>query len=476
MDTTELRQVRRNLDRFLKRFDDCIATGPSRRHLRTYVGGQIGDLPRKNAEAMALEAGVAPRTLVEFLGWHRWEEEQVRRRVQEIVIRDHGDEEATGVIDETGMPKKGDKTVGVDRQYCGASGKIDNCVVTVNLGYVTEDFHAVIDTELYLPKESWGQDQIRRREAGIPETLQYRPKWKIALEQLERARDNGVPLHYVTADETYGACAEFRDGAAGLGLIYMVEVPRSTWGWTRRPHVVEPAPSAGQGRPRTRPHLAAGSPTARRVDRLWRRGGPHWEMFHIKDTEKGPVVWEVRATRFWVSQESLPGPAGWLVVARNVLDGEVKYFLSNAPEDFPLEKLLAIAFSRWHIERLFQDAKGEIGLDQFQVHQYLPVRRHLILSMVSLLFLMKETTRLREKKPLVERAPGPRGRGSPTGPGPAAERTHPTFEEADGVAALSSDGAPQSLSNPSSQTTSSTPPEGHLHLTVAEVLPCFVAE
>lgn len=398
MDTAELRQVRRNLDRFVKRFDDCIATRPSRRHLRTYVRGQVSDLPRKNAEAIALDAGVAPRTLEEFLALHRWDEERARQRVQEIVIRDHGDEEAIGVIDETGMPKKGDKTVGVARQYCGATGKIDNCVVTVNLGYVSKDFHTVIDTDLYLPEDSWGQDAKRRQEARIPETVVYRPKWKIALEQLRRAKDKGVPMRYTTADETYGGCAEFREGAAHLGLIYVVEVPRSTWGWTRRPQVVEPKPSWGQGRPGTKAHLAAGSPAARRVDRLWRRGGPHWEMFHIKDTEKGPVVWEVRVTQFWVSQEGMPGPQGWWIVARNVLDGEIKYFLSNAPQDYALEKLLEIAFGRWHIERLFQDAKGEVGLDQFQVHQYLPVRRHLILSMVSLLFLMKETTRLREKK------------------------------------------------------------------------------
>ena len=131
------KSIRRNLDRFLKQFDDCIGTRPSRAHLRTYVGGQIGNLPRKSIEPIALEADVAPRTLQEFLGLHRWDHEAMGRRVQQIVMRDHADENAIALIDETSVAKKGVKTAGVQRQYCGASGKTDNCVVTVHLGYAT---------------------------------------------------------------------------------------------------------------------------------------------------------------------------------------------------------------------------------------------------------------------------------------------------------------------------------------------------
>jgi len=403
--TKELKGIRSNLDVFLREFDDCIKTVNSRDHFRTYTGGQLSDLERKSVEPIALEAGVPPRSLQEFLSIHRWDEGRVRRRVQDVVVRDHANDNAIGVIDETSFPKKGDKTAGVQRQYCGATGKTDNCVVTVNLGYTDEDFHTLVDTDLYLPKETWDEDRERCREAGIPDDVVYRPKWRIALDLLERTMKNGVRLKWLTADELYGGCGEFRREVAGLGLHYVLEVPRSTTGWLRRPPTLGPADGPAMGRPRTRVTLSPKAPAAQRVEALWLRGGPSWEAFHIKDTEKGPVVWEVRIGDIYVAEDRLPPEKRRLIVARNVLDGEIKYFLSDAPKDTPVETLLHVAFSRWRIERIFEDAKGEIGLDHFEVRNYLPLMRHMILSMVSLLFLMRETKRLRGKKYLVERVP-----------------------------------------------------------------------
>ena len=408
IDVDDLKSVHRNLKRYLRQFAGCIKTKKSRSHLLTYVSGQISDLPRKSVEPMALAAGVAPRTLQEFLALHRWNHEAVRQRVQKIVMRDHADDNAIALVDETSFVKKGDKTAGVQRQYCGASGKKDNCVVTVHLGYTAGDFHAPIDGDLYLPETSWNDDRERCREAGIPDEVTYRPKWQIALDLLDRAMGNGVRFKYLAADEGYGRFEGFRAGVESRGLWYVVEVDRSQLGWTRRPKVVVPDAS-GRGRPPSTPRLAKGAPAARRVDALWKRGGPSWERFHIKNTHKGPVVWEVRAIRFFPCEYTLPGRECWLMVARNVLDGEVKYFLSNAPSDIPVEVLLHVAFSRWHIERVFEDGKGEIGLDHFEVRQYRALMRHLILSMVSFLFLMQQTQRL-QKKPFLDHLPSTGGR------------------------------------------------------------------
>ena len=394
----DLKQIRIHLDRFLEEFGDCIKTAPSRCHLRTYIGGQISDLPRKSVEPIALEAGIAPRSLQEFLGIHRWDEEAVRYRVQKLVNRDHADENAIAVVDETGFAKKGDKTPGVQRQYCGATGKIDNCVVTVHLGYIAGEFHALIDSDLFLPEESWYKDPERCQEAGIPEDVVYRPKWRIALDQLEAAIRRGVHFSYLTADETYGKSSDFRKGVAQSGLVYVVEVPCSLCGWTKRPEVIEPEhASSGRGRPLKRARLSKTAPKCRRVDQLWSRGGPSWQAFHIKNTHKGPVVWEVRSTRFFPWDDHLPGDVCWLIIARNVLTDEVKYFLSNASPDTPLQELLHIAFSRWHIERIFQDGKGQVGMGHFEMRRYRPLIRHLILSMVSFLFLARETETLRKK-------------------------------------------------------------------------------
>lgn len=409
MEVGALETIRRNLDKFIEKFDDCVKTRPSRKHLRTYLRGQVGDLPRKSIEPIALEAGIAPRTLQEFMGLHKWEHAAVRRRLQQIVAHEHGDPDAIALIDETGHPKKGDDTTGVQRQYCGATGKKDNCVVTVHLGYAAGDFLALVDADIYLPQETWAGNEERRRKAGIPEHAAYRPKWRIALDLLGRTIANGVSFKYLTADEGYGCGGGFRRGVAAHGIRYVVEVPRSMSGWTRRPATRGPRDYAGTGRRRTRTTLRPDAPAPCRVDALWTRSGPRWRKYHIKNTGKGPVVWEVRATRFFPWENGVAGDEGWLVVARNVVDAEVKYFFSNAPADTPLEELLRVAFSRWGIERLFEDAKGQVGLDHFEVRRYLPLLRHLILSMVSLLFLAKETDRLRGEKSVVERLPGQRG-------------------------------------------------------------------
>ena len=387
MDITTLESLGPALEEFCSRFDDCIKTRPSRRHLRTYLAGQLGPLDRKSVEPIALAAGVPPRSLQEFLSLHKWDEEKVARRVRELVVERHADSRAVGVFDETSFAKKGSHTCGVQRQYCGESGKIDNCVVTVHLAYATDDFHCLVDSDVFLPEDAWAADPARREEVGVPETVVHRPKWRIALELLDRCLADGVAFPFMTADEGYGRCGEFRAGLARRGLSYVVEVPRDTTG------------------------RIAGRPEARRVDDLWRRGGPSWEAYHVKDTAHGPVVWEARRVRFTPAGET---ESVWLLVARSVLTGETKWFMSNLTEDAAVEEMLRVAFMRWRVERCFQEAKGEIGLGHFEVRKWKSLRRHLILSCAALMFLNERTARLRGEKPVVDRVPGEGGGGGAT--------------------------------------------------------------
>jgi SRSO17 transposase len=393
------------LKRFAAEFEECFASRPTRGHFLTYMRGQTSRLERKSVEPMALEMGVPPRTLQEFLGLSRWDHIKLRERLRERVLARHSGEAPIALIDETSFAKKGDETVGVQRQYCGSTGKTDNCVVTVNLGYAVPGFQALIDCDLYLPEETWANDPERRGKAGVPDELKFRTKSQIALDLLCRAQENGAGFKYLTADELYGSNSQFRAGVAALGIVYMVEVGRMVHGWTKQPRFETPEQPGGGGRPRKKPKLAEGERGPRRVDELWQRGGPSWRGYHVKDTEKGPVVWEARATRFWPSHQGGCLAEGWLVVARNVQTREFKYFLSNAPEDTPIETLLHVAFTRAVIEQLFEAAKGEVGLDHFEVRRYLPLMRHLIVSLASLLFLSEQTARL-EKKLLVEHLSG----------------------------------------------------------------------
>ena len=211
MDAAQIRQLGPKLKRFLKQFDDCFSRKDTRGHLPVFIKGQLSDLPEKSVEPIAVEAGVAPRTLQEFLSLLKWDQDQMRDRLQTIVRADHAGPHAIGMFDETSDPKKGDKTPGVQKQWCGRLGKTENCIVTVHLGYAVDDFHCLLDGELFLP-ESWANDRERCREAGIPDTMVYRPKWQIALELYDRAVANGLSFAWMTFDEGYGGKPDFLRG------------------------------------------------------------------------------------------------------------------------------------------------------------------------------------------------------------------------------------------------------------------------
>ncbi len=203
-DVDQIRRLEPKLAKFIDLIHDCFDRKDTRAHLGVYVRGQLSDLPEKSVEPIALDAGVPPRTLQEFLSQHRWQEDRLCERLQQLVAAEHEGPHIIGSFDETSDPKKGDKTPGVQKQWCGRLGKTENCVVTVHLSFAREDFHCLLDGELYLP-ESWDADRDRCREAGIPDTVTYRPKWKIALELYDRAIGNGLRFDWLTFDEGYGS-------------------------------------------------------------------------------------------------------------------------------------------------------------------------------------------------------------------------------------------------------------------------------
>ncbi len=415
MDADQIRRLRPELRRYLKRFDDCFARQDTRAYLPVYVEGQLSDLSAKSCEPIALAAGIPPRNLQEFLAHYCWDEERVRDRLQQMVAREHGGPHSIGIIDETSDVKKGDKTPGVQRQWCGTLGKTENCIVTVHLAYAQGDFHCLLDGELFLP-ESWAADRERCQAAGIPEEVGYRPKWQIALELYDRARANGVQFEWLVFDENYGGKLPFLRALDGRGQYFVAEVPRTFTGWIEPPRVTERPWRGRARRPRKVPRLVAGSKPAQSVEHLLEhdpalRDQP-WVRYYVKDGEKGPIVWEAKHTMITVKHENgLPGMRLHLVVARNVLDPEeVKFFVSNAPRATRVETLLLVGFSRWRVERNFEDQKQEVGLDQWEGRGWLGLKRHLILSSISYLFLARVRQRLRGEKSGVDRLPGALGR------------------------------------------------------------------
>lgn len=409
MDEKEIKNIGKKLTAFLKQFDDCFYRCQPRGHLKSYVRGQVSSLQRKSAEPIALLAKTPPRTLQRFLSYVHWDQQRLRNRIQWIIATDHANPDAIGIVDDSGHPKKGSHTACVQRQWCGNTGKRDNCVVSVHIGYSFGDFQCLLDSDLYMP-QSWANDMERRKQAGIPEDVVYSKKTDIALAQIAGALANGIRVSAWTFDEWYGKDGKFLDGLQSLGQNYVAEVPSDFTGWVKEPYVLlhpRTEKSHKTGRKLHFPHLSAKALPASEVQNLVvysrKFQKQRWKKFYVKEGEKGPVVWEVKWSKFYRKQgeNGLPACTHCLIVARDVLNSdEVKYFVSNmlpGCNGITLEKLLRIAFSRFPIERCFELAKNEIGMDHFEVRSWRGIHRHLYISQLSQLFCCRVHQALREK-------------------------------------------------------------------------------
>jgi SRSO17 transposase len=397
MTTDQILSLAPALSEFLDEFADCFVRWEPRLHLSHYVRGQLSGLQRKSVEPIALFNNIAPRTLQEFLGTDVWDQVRARDRVQQIVARDHEDPKAIGIVDDSGHPKSGKKTPGVQWQYCGRLGKTANCVVTVQLAFSSFDtrFRTMLDTELFLP-EGWSDDRERCRQAGIPDAVVYRPKHQIALELLDRAETNGVHLEWITADIWYSEKPAFLTGLEERGRRYVVEIPRNLRGWLYDPGADPRHP-------------------ARAVEDLGRHARPmarqDWTAFHIKDTDKGPMVWKVKSAPFWLWRDGQVLSGYHLLRAYDPLcPEEEKWFLVHDPLEDTLATWLHVAFARWPVERTLEDKKSELGFSHFEVRKYQALMRHFYITLVSHLFLARQTERLRGEKSAGHPEPGSRRR------------------------------------------------------------------
>ena len=377
---------------YLRGFEDCFGRDRTREHLHAYCRGLLSDLPRKSVEPIALAAGTAVRTLQEFVKDHVWDRRALRDRLHRGVADDLAavpadDLGTVGLLDETSVVKKGRKTPGVQRQYCGAVGKQENCIVTVHLGVAKGGYKTLLDADLFPPR-SWSDDRERCREAGVPDDVVYEPKWRLGLNQIYRALGNGVALDWLTFDEGYGCRTGF---LAELDLLadlrWVGEVPKSFRCRTARPKGKKPG-SIEAGRRADR--LARHSPVFR--DRPWR-------SVTLKRRTSGDQEWRVQAAQVHLTRKRrATDRTYWLIVARNAATGEVKYFVSNAPADTPLGRLLRVAFTRWNVEHSSRAAKSEIGFGHYEGRNYTGLMRHPLLCLVVLGFGAGRTDRLRGEK------------------------------------------------------------------------------
>jgi SRSO17 transposase len=344
------------LEAVLERIGPRFARAEPRRRAASYLRGLLAPVERKNGWQLAEAAGDAtPDGVQDFLSRARWDADAVRDDLQAYASEHLGDADAVLVLDETGFVKKGAKSAGVQRQYTGTAGRIENSQVGVFLGYAGRHGHALLDRALYLPKE-WAGDAGRRGGARVPEAVAFTTKPKLGLLMLERARAAGVPFSWVVGDSVYGADHAIRRWAERHRRGYVLAV-------------------------------TSGQRLGLRPVTTWIRQLPRsaWRRLSAGDGAKGPRLYDWACVPY---SGAAPGFRGALLVRRSIAKPtELTFYLTHAPEGTALAELVRVAGARWSIESLFEQAKGEVGLDHYEVRSWVGWHRHTTLAMLALAYL-----------------------------------------------------------------------------------------
>jgi SRSO17 transposase len=402
MTKKDLQQALPRFTQFVRRFGPLLEEDTRVARAEAYLRGLLLDADdNKNAETIALNAYGGDTSQVRmtqyFLGQSPWPYLPLRAELVRWVDEEFGDGDGVLIVDESGVAKCGDKSVGVARQYCGASGKIDNCQVGVFLAYASCHGHTLLDTRLYLPKEEWADDAARRQAAGVPPDVVFRTKPELAAE-LVLGSGQGIRHSWVTFDEGYGKDPGFLSRLEEAGERYIGEVPKSVRVWLERPVVEEPG-RGRSGRPRHKPRVRADQPAPQTVEQVAAAlPARAWRRLAFREGTKGTQDAELVRLRVVVERDDLPGPQLWLLLERSLdQEAKVKYYLSNAAPDVPLLTLVQVGHTRWPVEDCFLQGKQEVGLDAYEARGWLGWHHHMTLVMMALWFLKLETRRLGEK-------------------------------------------------------------------------------
>jgi SRSO17 transposase len=408
MDAKRLRRLQGDLTRYL----DVVLPGLGRQNRRPwadlYVRGLLLDGRRKSAGAMAERLQRIDRSsqdyeqgLQQFLSQSPWDERPVRDQLARH-LRDTLGGDGHLILDDTGFPKQGTHSVGVARQYSGTLGKVGNCQIGVTLQFAADREVVCLDADLYLPEEPWGNNPERLEAAGVPEGIGYRPKWRMGLTLLERARANGF-TGVVLADSAYGDVTEFRQTLDTEGWRYCVGVEKTLKVIAADADLGEVPPYTGRGRPPSRPEKVRPGATSESV-LGWAQGRARdFRKVTWREGSKGKLssrfaAWRVRpAHKMSAGQE--PAAPCWLVAEWP--EGEAtptKFYFSNLPAGTSLRQLVRTAKGRWWVEHSYKELKDELGLDHFEGRSWRGWQHHVTLVLLAYAFLVLRRRQRRGKK------------------------------------------------------------------------------
>ncbi len=379
----------RRLEGYFARIGEVLGSDGRRASFARYARGLFGEAERKSVEPIAAQAcGEANKTdaehqrLLHFLGNSPWSDRDVRREAARYALAAMTDRESieAWIVDDTGFLKQGDHSVGVQRQYTGSAGKITNCQVATSLSVATQTEHLPIDFELYLPT-SWTDDPARRSEARIPDAVTFKTKPELALDMIRRATEDGVPSGVLLADAAYGSSRDFRDGVRELGLHYIVGVDPKT--------VVAVFDRVGRRRddPVSVRNLAFRIDKQRGFRRCtWRKGTKQDLSARFALRRIVPAYDQCYGME---NREPL-----WLLIEWRDGDTEpANYFLSSLSSRISKKKLIRLAMQRWRTERVYEDLKGELGLDHYEGRRYSGWNHHVSVALSCYAFIIAERVR-----------------------------------------------------------------------------------
>jgi len=393
-----------------------------------YLEGLLLPEGGKSTERLALRlAGGNVRNMQQFLGEGAWDDEALLAHHAELVAESLGDADGVLIVDGSDFPKKGKHSVGVARQYCGATGKIDNCQAGVFVAYASRHGYTLLDRRLYLPQE-WFEPASRDRweRCQIPEGTPFRTKPELAWEMIESVHaQKSLSFRWLACDEAFGDNHDFLRRLEALPRVYLADVSVSTLVWLERPRTTVP-PAKTPGRSPSRERLAEGTPPPLRVDALAAqlpKGA--WRTYRVKAGEKGPIRARFAFVRAVAARDQLPGPDVWVVFRRRRGEpAELKVFLSNAPWDTSEGELVRVSGMRWPIETCFEEAKGSLGMADYQTRFWRGWHHHMTLVILAHHFVVR--LKLRHKKGL-RRLPSPRPANCSAPPCPASHSRQPTL-------------------------------------------------
>ena len=368
----------------------------------TYLHGLLGNTTRKNVEQMALGQKEKVRSLQYFVGQSQWETEPVIATHQELIGESLGEEDGVMLIDESSSVKQGTASVGVAAQYCGSVGKIANGQVGVYLGYASRKGYSLIEGRLFMPEKWLEEGYAEQRQAcGVPEDLDFKTKPGIGLELLKSAiQRSNLPFSWVAADALYGDSSAFRDGIAAMGKWYFTAIKDNSLIWCSAPKVHIPQWS-GHGHHPTQLRLSDARKHPIQVKDLVKKiQKQDWTRAVIKEGSKGPIVCDFAFLRVTESRAGLPAGELWLIIRRNLDDpSEIKYFFSNAPIHIPLAELVRVCGMRWPIESIFEESKGEVGMDHYEMRSWIGWHHHMLLVSLAHHFLVRLRIQFQEQAP-----------------------------------------------------------------------------